>query len=183
MTHRLSRADCIRLALFGLLLVGTLAAFSAAGQAPASQLAPINEVREREELPPMAANAALDALAERYLSEMLAARCLCPAVDGDSGADRLLADVRRALDSDASVLEAGYIAGYDVTAERAIRTVALDPANASAIAGQRMALAGIATAVVDSDTNWLAPPPGGSGPSIELDGYTVVVMVLAGPVR
>jgi hypothetical protein len=166
-----------------LLLAGVLAALPAGGQAPASPLAAINEVRDREELSPVAASPALDALAKRYLSEMLAARCLCPAASGNRGVDRLLADIRMALGSDAAVLESGMITGYDLTTERAIRTVALDPANASAVAGQRMALAGIASAVVESGTNWLVPPPGGSGPAIELGGYTVVVMILAGPAR
>ncbi|HEX5167493.1 MAG TPA: hypothetical protein VFV93_18935 [Thermomicrobiales bacterium] len=168
------------MAVVGVLLVGTLVALPAGGQAPTSPLAPINEVRDREELPPIASSDALDALAASYLSEMLVSRCLCPTLDGDRGAERLLAEVRPALDNDAVIVEAGLIAGYDTTAERAIRTTALDPANASAVAGQWMALAGIASAVVEAGTNWLAPPPGGIGPEIELGGYTVVVIVLAG---
>lgn len=176
----MSRADCIRLALVGVLLVGAIAAFPAGGQGTLSPLAPINALREDDELPPMTASAELDAVAARYLAAMIEARCMCPAADGESGAERLLDDVRIAIGGDAVVLDAGLVTAYDRTAGGAITTAVRNPANGAAILGARLSLAGVATAVVEAGGSWLAPPPGGVGPEIDLSGYTLVAIVTAG---
>ena len=143
-------------------------------------LAPINALRDDDELPPVVASIALDALAAKYLATMLEARCLCPVAGGEPGAERLLTDVRLAIGSDAALIDAGLIAGYDRTVSAAITTAIFDPANESAILGQRMTLVGVATAAVEAGRSWLAPPPGGSGPEIDLGSYTLVVIVVAG---
>ena len=179
-SRRVSRADCIRLAVVGLLLVGVVSVFSAGGQSAASPLAPINGLREDDELAPVGASAELDSVAARYLNSMIDMRCLCPVPDGQAGAERLLADVRSAIGSDASVLDAGLVVGYDQSQEAAIRTVVLDPANGAMILGARVTLVGFATRAVEVEDSWLAPPPGGVGPEIELGGYTLVVIVMAG---
>ncbi len=176
----MSRADCIRLALFGLLLAGVVTVVPAGGQEPASPISPINGLREDDELEPVAASAELDAVAERYLETMLDGRCLCPVEDGPAGSERLLADVRSAIGSDAEVIDAGLVIGYDHPLEAAMRTAVFDPANGAAILGARMTLVGIATGVVEVGESWLAPPPGRVGPEIELGGYTLVVIVMAG---
>ncbi len=176
----MSRADCIRLAVVGLLLTGVVTTIPAGGQEPLSPLAPINGLRERDELPPVAASAALDEVARRYLETMLEARCLCPVEDGAAGSERLLADVRSALGSDAVLVDAGLVVGYDHPLEAAMRTTVFDPANSAAILGARMTMVGVATGVVVAGESWLAPPPGRTGPEIELAGYTLVVIVMAG---
>lgn len=175
----MSRTDCIRLALFGSLLIAVLAAYPAGGQGTEATLAPINALREADELPPLAANPALDAVAARYLAAMIDGRCLCPASRGNMGAARLLADVREATGSDAAVLDAALAAGYDQSVGRAIATLARDPANGSAIFGSRMVQIGLATATIEAGRSWLAPPPGREGPEIDLAGYSVVVVVMA----
>lgn len=114
---------------------------------------------------------------------MIESRCLCPVADGQEGADRLLDDVRLALASDANVLDAGLVVGYDLSASSALTTAALDPANAAAMLGERMQLVGYATAVVAAEGSWLAPPPGGAGPEIDLSGYALVAIVTAGDGR
>jgi hypothetical protein len=179
-SYRVSRADCIRLAVVGLLLAGVVAAIPTGGQEPASPIGPINGLREHDELAPVAASTALDEVARRYLETMLAARCLCPVEDGEAGSDRLLADVRSALGGDAALVDAGLVVGYDHPLDAAMRTTIFDPANSAAILGARMTLVGIATGVVGSGESWLAPPPGRLGPEIELAGYTLVVIVMAG---
>ena len=176
----MSRADCIRLALVGALLVAVVGAIPAGGQEAVSPLAPINALREDDELPPMTASAELDAVAARYLAAIIEARCVYPVVDGAAGADRFLDDVRVAIGGDAVVLDVGLVAAYDRTAGGAITTAVLDPANGAAILGARLRLVGVATAVVEGEGSWLAPPPGGVGPEIDLSGYTLVVIVTAG---
>lgn len=167
--------------MFGLLLVGAIAAIPAGGQSATSILAPINDLRGDDELPPMAASAALDAVAAHYLAAMVEDRCLCAVADGEAGAEFLLNDVRLAIGSDAAVLDAGLVVGYDRSANGALTTAVFDPANGAAILGERLRLVGVATAVVEGGERWLAPPPGGIGPEIDLNGYTLVVTVTAGP--
>lgn len=140
---------------------------------------PINALRDDDELAPLAASGALDVVAAAYLAVMIEARCLCPVPEGEAGAERLLDDVRRGLGSDAALLDAGLAVGYGRNAAGALATAGLDPAHGAAILGERLTLAGIATAEVAVES-WLAPPPGGAGPEIDLGGYTLVVIVTAG---
>jgi hypothetical protein len=111
---------------------------------------------------------------------ILEARCLCPVEDGPAGSEQLLADVRWAIGSDAALVDAGLVVGYDHPLDAAMRTTVFDPANSAAILGARMTVVGIATGVVEVGESWLAPPPGRVGPEIELGGYTLVVIVMAG---
>lgn len=179
----MSRTDCIRLALIGVLLIAMMSAYPAGGQQTETELAPINALREDDELAPLTANAALNALAAQYLAGMVGARCLCPARGGDAGAATVLDDVRDALGSDSPVLDAGLTVGYDQSAARAITTTAFDPANGSVILGAGMTQIGIATETIESGEGWLVPPPGGDGPAIDLSGYTVAVIVTSGSVE
>lgn len=176
----MSRADCIRLAIVGLLLTVAVTSIPAGGQETPSPIASINGLREDHELTPVAASAELDSVAESYLATMLDARCLCPVEDGPAGPERLLADVRSAIGSDAALVDAGLVVGYDHPLEAAMRTAVFDPANSAAILGARMTLVGIATGVVEVGERWLAPPPGKGGPEIDLGDYTLVVIVIAG---
>jgi hypothetical protein len=155
-------------------------ALPAGGQEPESALAQINQLRLDDELPPVDASPALDAVAAAYLDAIIAAQCVCPAAGGQEAATRLLDDVAAALSDDDTLLDAGLISGYDKTPDGALTTVIHDPANAAAILGMRMELAGIATGVIPPDADWLGPPPGGDGPAIDLSGFTIVVIVLAG---
>jgi hypothetical protein len=157
-----------------------LAALPAGGQQGDQVQATINRLREDKELEPLSGNPALDALAARYLEGMIEAKCLCPGVGGDAGADQVVDDVRAALQSDAPVVDAGLAVGYDQSIAQAMAITALNPANASAILGARMTEIGIATEVIRADEGWLAPPPGGGEPEIDLGGYTVVAIVTAG---
>jgi len=177
---RVSRADCIRLVVFGVFLAGIVMVVPVGGQEPASLLTPINELRNDDELAPVVGSAELDALAERYLAAILESRCLCPVVDGAASAQHLVVEVRAALGSEAVVVDAGLVVGYDRSRDAAIRTAAFDPSNGAVILGSRMTLAGIATGVVEAAEGWLVPPPGGVGPEIDLSGYTLVVILMAG---
>ncbi len=179
-SRRVSRADCIRLALVGVALASIVIVVPAGGQDMVSPLAPINGLRDAGELPPVAGSAELDQIAQRYLDAMLDARCVCPVADGQAGADRLLDDVRIAIGNDAAVVDAGLVVAYDRTPDAAITTAVFDPAHGAAILGKRMSLAGMAAGVVEVGESWLAPPPGGVGPEIDLGGYTLVVIVMAG---
>lgn len=177
--RRSSLADCIRLAMVGLLVATLIGTLPTNGQQPASWLAPANELRDDDELPPLESHAALDAIAMRELAAMLEARCLCPAT-GSGDTTGLLDDVRAALGTDAVVTDVGLIVGYDRSVAAATTTTIFDPAHQSALLGMRMSQAGIATATIDTRADWLAPPPGGDGPEIDLGGYTVVAIVTAG---
>lgn len=161
-------------------MVSTLLALPADGQGSDTTLAQINALREDDELGLVKSNAALDALAALHLEEMIAARCLCPAAGGIDDTEPLLADIATTLATDAALIDAGLIVGYDHTAAGAITTTIHDPAHAAAILGMRMELVGVATGVIEPDDSWLALPPGGAGPEIDLSGYSVVVIIVAG---
>jgi hypothetical protein len=182
-SFRLRRADCIRLAIIGVLLTSTLLALPAGGQESESVLAQINQIRLDGELAPVDASPALDTVAAAYLDAIIADQCVCPAAGGQEAARRLLDDVAAALGDEAALLDTGLVSGYDKTPDGAIATVIHNPANAAAILGLRMELAGIATGVIAPDARWLGPPPGSDGPAIDLSGFTVVVIVIAGTSR
>jgi|GEM_PF-5828494 len=174
------QADCIRLAAIVVLLASTLLAIPADGQGTESAVGQINALREDDELGQVSSSAALDAVAASYLDEIIASHCICPLAGGTAQAEQLLDDIAAALGIDATLIDAGLVVGYDQSEAGAFTTAIHDPANAAAILGMRMELAGTASRIVEPAESWLAPPPGGTGPEIDLTGYSVVVIVLAG---
>jgi hypothetical protein len=75
-------------------------------------------MRDDAELVRVAASPALDAVAMRYLDDLIAARCVCPAAGESPIADDLLDDVATALDEDTSLLDAGLVTGTQPTQVR-----------------------------------------------------------------
>ncbi|MGH9176841.1 MAG: hypothetical protein ACRD1H_20905, partial [Vicinamibacterales bacterium] len=145
-----SPADCIRRAAAGaaLLVLFLTAAGAIGGQAPRTDLALVNHQRADIELPPLVQDSSLDALAARYVAEVLARRCLCPPPAGASADETLLRDVSATLGSESQTLDAALIVAYDLTPTAAVTTATLDPAHAAAVLSPRLTLAGIATGQV-----------------------------------
>lgn len=145
----------------------------------AQPLLPLGDARERLELPPLTADARLDALALRYAREAVAARCLCLATtSGGQPEDQLLADVIAALG--AVEVRAGVVIGWDGSVERAVAAALGRPAQAGALLDAELSLVGVGSVVVPPGEPWLEPAPSGEGPPIELTGYQLVVIVTAG---
>ncbi len=158
----------------------TLGTISVNGQDQPSALASINALRDDDELPPVVASRELDDLASRYVESMLAMRCICPTGNSGNPAEQLIDAIRTSIGEDAGQIDAGLIVGYDQNAAAAITTVVHNPANEAAILGTRIQMVGVATGTVPAGDRWLEPPPGDVGPDIELAGYSLVVIVVAG---
>jgi hypothetical protein len=180
----LPRRDCIYPPLAAWIIVlamlgSRIMPSASAGEISDDALAPINARRAGQGSVPLASQATLDAIAKRYVEDMLARRCVCLSARDADAASRLLDDVAAVLPRSGGVRHAGLVVSWSLTAERAITMAAGDRANAAALLDGRLTDAGVAVAVVPPGSAWLVPPPGRDGPDIELTGYALAVIVTA----
>lgn len=142
----------------------------------------LNTARSQTGVKAVAPHQGLDRLARQYLDDIVQARDLAPDA-AVSGNQRALADgVARSigLDEGFAYRHTGLMVGYGLDREQAVLDVLEDPATHPAMLDGIMDLAGSASRTVPPGEPWLAPPVGGSGPAIDLTGYTLVVIVTAG---
>lgn len=142
-----------------------------------------NVERAERGLTPAIQDTGLDQLAQQQLAGILATRNLIPPAGRDVSRQvelaRLVADAITAQDGWA-YRHNGLVVGYGVGIERTMNDVFEVQANRTVLFDPILDVAGLASAEIPPGAPWFAPPVGGSGPPVELTGYTLVVIVLAG---
>lgn len=167
-----------------MVLAGTVAQTSPPTSSSANSLHDqFNAEREERGLAPLTHSAGLDALAWQQLHGILAERQLAPALGRDVTAQIKLAELVAAAVQEPdgwSYRHNGLVVSYGVGIERTLNDAFEVYANRTVLFDPIMDVVGIAIAEVPPGPPWLAPPVGGSGPDVELTGYSMVVIVLAG---
>jgi hypothetical protein len=142
-----------------------------------------NAERASRGLAPVAQDTGLDQLAQQQLEGILATRNLIPPAGRNVSRQvelaRLVAESITAEDGWA-YRHNGLVVSYGVGIERTLNDVFEVQANRTVLFDPVLDVAGLASAEIPPGAPWLAPPVGGSGPPVELTGYTLVVIVMAG---
>lgn len=182
--------DCIRhaprtiivLTLALLIVLPTAHTVQADTDASPDPLTPINLARDLREIAPVQLDSRLSALATTYAEAMLERRCTCLDVLGHVS-DRpstLTDDLRTALDLTTEDIHAGMTVAWDTTASGGIVAATGRESTSGVLLAPDITVAGIGTAVVPAEASWLTRPLDGSGPPIDLTGYTIVVILTVG---
>lgn len=144
----------------------------------------LNEARAGHGADPLSTNEQLDQLAARYLDDLLESRTLTPPGYGSIDNRMLSEDVAAAIGERGYWYRyVGVVVAYGESVDNAMSVAAGTPANGPALFEPALSEAGIASAVIPHGAPWIAPPPGGVGRDIELEGMTLVVIVTAGTFR
>lgn len=142
----------------------------------------LNAQRTARGLRPVQAHAGLDGLAAALLAELVNARRLAPMIGRTTPQAELSQIVANAigLPEGYDYRHVGLVVTYGVGIERTLNDAFEVQANEPVLYDNIMDLAGIASVEVPAGAPWYAPPVGGVGREVELTGYTLVVILLAG---
>jgi hypothetical protein len=167
-----------------IMVAGALAQPETPPQASGAALhALFNAERAARGLPPATPDAGLDQLAQQHLDGILATRNLIPPAGREVSRQvelaRLVAEAIAAEDGWA-YRHNGLVVSYGVGLERTMSDAFEVQANRTVLFDPILDVAGLAGAEIPAGAPWFAPPVGGSGPPVELTGYTLVVIILAG---
>jgi len=142
----------------------------------------LNAQRVARGLRPVEGHAGLDTLAGALLADLIDARRLAPEIGRTTSQAELaqLAANAIGLPEGYDYRHVGLVVTYGVGIERTLNDAFEVQANEPVLYDNIMDLAGIASVEIPAGAPWYAPPVGGVGREVELTGYTLVVILLAG---